>query len=1218
MKDSKNAVIVITAKNMLAPKEKLKRLEICIFCEANDGIKTNPDTNYPLSQYVGKKIVGMRSMVFLSTVFPGHVIGLGHVITQNGWDITNSSVVYTENKYKKTIIQLKDLPLNPSKYKFTVIINEQSAKKDVTILDLEKEIVAGGSYTFSITTPSFFEEIIKKINTKEGLLVSIILGLIAILVGVLKDSIKKGFESVLDGLGKYSRGKLAERRFLKRYLDNIIFNHKYLKLVGFNTAGISRPLLEEIFVSLRVSAYDIQEDDSLEETSGISFATVLKRYKQLVILGGPGAGKTTTLSYALLMFAQNRAKMEFDMEDSLLPIFIPLRRLSMNNNTILEDLMSEDSQILPKYLLKECPDNYFEKKLKKGQCLLLLDGLDEVTDEKTHRLIAEKINNMAAAYPDNRFAVTCRIAGWKDLLSGFRILETQDFSRDEIHRFVRGWERAIITQSERSKLEFDIPDKKRFEEKWKVHKEKVVAVGIDVQARKLIHAIDSNNRILAIAVNPMLLSLIALVHHNRAILPKGRTILYAQCIELLIDAWDRTRDITSSIEITADQKETILREIAFEFQHKGKSEDTRESLEQLIQTIAPKIGIGIPAPDLLRDIETRSGMLIERSIDVLGFAHLTLQEYLVASYIQLNPDNYTLIRKNVDAQEWREVTLLYAGLMDDASPLVRDILKTVNIKRLVIAGYCIGDAKQCDKNLTEPIINKLMSLCCRADKHTETVINALAAIASDYKEPAITVEQNLSERLIDVIQNGNDINEKIHAITVLGRARITFALPNLVNLFQNESMAIRKVAAEAIIRFGNLAIPQLEQYVDSRKTEPNDFELLLNILSGINTVASAKLLLKLYALQDKTLDIKVSLILARMLKNPFIEEDLSAIEPANLPEPLQKMTSDGKGWVYKKQPTPAFLSLDKKLREDILSVITEHDTNDNQGALASFAWTLPDLSFKMWFPAFLQYLISRNKFGVSLLKVFIKIEYPVLKNSYKIVFLCDRIKGDSSLSLEYALKGIGSDTSDPFKETKGQKWLKGIANVYFVLFLGWSIFWNGFLVQWDEYLSNDISNISRYFDVNYCVNDEYKYAVFFGMLFCVYYIFLILYTHLKMKRNVFSFSIIDTIFCPFSNFLKLIPYVIKIGVWINWIILFCVPSVTFTYFFGLYFDSLSGQNTGIIKSIMLLSLPYFYIIPSFVLILLSFLYLKYIVLKANPIYHLMLLHPEGRKVLRGE
>ena len=41
-----------------------------------------------------------------------------------------------------------------------------------------------------------------------------------------------------------------------------------------------------------------------------------------------------------------------------------------------------------------------------------------------------------------------------------------------------------------------------------------------------------------------------------------------------------------------------------------------------------------------------------------------------------------------------------------------------------------------------------------------------------------------------------------------------------------------------------------------------------------------------------------------------------------------------------------------------------------------------------------------------------------------------------------------------------------------------------------------------------------------------------------------------------------------------------------------------------------------YIVCLLILILLSGSYLKDIVLKANPIYHLILLHPEGRKLLK--
>src|ERR1700757_277503 len=107
------------------------------------------------------------------------------------------------------------------------------------------------------------------------------------------------------------------------------------------------------------------------------------------------------------------------------------------------------TQILPKEVIAECPKNYFEGHLKAGRCFVLFDGLDEVANSEAHRKAADKITNFVAAYPKNRFVVTCRVAGWLNLLPDFRVLQADDLSREEVHRFIRGWHTAIINLQER-------------------------------------------------------------------------------------------------------------------------------------------------------------------------------------------------------------------------------------------------------------------------------------------------------------------------------------------------------------------------------------------------------------------------------------------------------------------------------------------------------------------------------------------------------------------------------------------------------------------------------------------------------------------------------------------------------------------------------------------------------------------------------------------------
>src|SRR6185312_11977071 len=115
-----------------------------------------------------------------------------------------------------------------------------------------------------------------------------------------------------------------------------------------------------------------------EQRTAIPFNVAFRSCRHMVLLGGPGAGKTTTLSYALLTFAQNLAKQRLEVDEELLPIYVPLRRLSDSARPIIEDVTDEATKILSAEILKEYPPNYFERRLKQGTCLLLLDGLDEV------------------------------------------------------------------------------------------------------------------------------------------------------------------------------------------------------------------------------------------------------------------------------------------------------------------------------------------------------------------------------------------------------------------------------------------------------------------------------------------------------------------------------------------------------------------------------------------------------------------------------------------------------------------------------------------------------------------------------------------------------------------------------------------------------------------------------------------------------------------------
>lgn len=61
---------------------------------------------------------------------------------------------------------------------------------------------------------------------------------------------------------------------------------------------------------------------------------------------------------------------------------------------------------------------------------------------------------------------------------------------------------------------------------------------------------------------------------------------------------------------------------------------------------------------LLREIETHTGLLVERAIDVYSFSHLTLQEFFTALAYQQEGDEVELFRRTVEVPRYREVFLM--------------------------------------------------------------------------------------------------------------------------------------------------------------------------------------------------------------------------------------------------------------------------------------------------------------------------------------------------------------------------------------------------------------------------------------------------------------------------------------------------------------------------------------------------------------------------------
>jgi len=168
----------------------------------------------------------------------------------------------------------------------------------------------------------------------------------------------------------------------------------------------------------------------------------ISKYKHCVIVGDPGAGKTTMLKYLTLQSVDDRLP---NLPD--LPVHIELNAFI---NSGYDDLLAFAASVWDDrygFPGAEALD-YIHTCLQDGKVLLLLDALDETVAGTTQEQAEESylktlkaITDLATRYHQIPILVTARKAGYhqRKRLAGFTELEVLDFRPEEIKQFVARW-----------------------------------------------------------------------------------------------------------------------------------------------------------------------------------------------------------------------------------------------------------------------------------------------------------------------------------------------------------------------------------------------------------------------------------------------------------------------------------------------------------------------------------------------------------------------------------------------------------------------------------------------------------------------------------------------------------------------------------------------------------------------------------------------------------
>ncbi len=492
---------------------------------------------------------------------------------------------------------------------------------------------------------------------------------------------------------------LITSQFQGKYYQQLIYHCRDYRTQGLKSKGPFTLDLEKVFVPLRiapessdkVSANIIRPSgnkDSLDIWDILAASQHHPTYRTLAAIGAPGSGKTTLLEHITLTYTQNTQRRYHHKLPQLIPILLYLRDEQVQKAITESQLKLSDLIAKQPDIAKLNPSDWFEDSLVRKSCLVMIDGLDEVADATHRQTISEWVNQQIQDYPRARFIVTSRPFGYQsapiERISS--ILEIQPFNLSQMQTFIHNW----YLQSEiKSRLGKD---------------DEGVRQTATRKSTDLIERIQNNPPLAAMALNPLLLTMIAVVHCYRGALPGRRVELYGEICDVLLGRRQEAKGIPD--KLSAEQKKSVLQGLALELMIRNTREFIPELGEALIaEKLTQVSGDEMNPRQFLKTVENGSGLLVEREKNVYEFAHKSFQEYLTAVEVK-DSNQEAILRENVDGGWWEETIRLYAA-QSNASGLILAAIEKGTVNALKLALDCEEEGLRVDAEVRQQLRQKI-------------------------------------------------------------------------------------------------------------------------------------------------------------------------------------------------------------------------------------------------------------------------------------------------------------------------------------------------------------------------------------------------------------------------------------------------------------------------------------------------------------------------------
>lgn len=322
--------------------------------------------------------------------------------------------------------------------------------------------------------------------------------------------------------------------YTARYLTAL--HAKVGQIVPASLDDQRRVPIEAIYVHPRFVPHDparFGKRGGDERRPTLSWDTLLNISYRTVILGDPGAGKSTLIQKIAYELSAGRSSPEAGSQT--IPLIVTLRRYETLKSNRSLSLVQYFEEVIREDFHLESPPGAIEYLLASGNCVALFDGLDELSDTHRRKDVADAIETFAHLYASTKILVTSRTVGyWEAPLNPgtFATVGLSDLNATEIADYATKW--------------FALQPNLNSQEQGNI-------------AHSFVR---ESSTVQDLRSNPLMLSLLCNVYRGARSIPRNRADLYERCATMLFERWDEQRGIRGSHVLKSDAK-AALQEIAY-------------------------------------------------------------------------------------------------------------------------------------------------------------------------------------------------------------------------------------------------------------------------------------------------------------------------------------------------------------------------------------------------------------------------------------------------------------------------------------------------------------------------------------------------------------------------------------------------------------------------------------------------------------------------------